>query len=150
MMEKAYSLFLCVLFISVLFLPSTAAGRALLQTAQTEGEGGYHGGNGGSKIGIHRHPSSPASSRTGASSPPHATPSGGNGGSQKGVTPSHSSTAPSRTGVSSPSGPITVGALNHSTNSKKAALSCGRGKRYAECMPRSSPAKCASYKRNCK
>ncbi|XP_034697944.1 uncharacterized protein LOC117923650 [Vitis riparia] len=77
MMEKAYSLFLCVLLILVLFLPSTAAGRALLQT---EGEGGYHGGNGASRIGIHGHPSSPAPSRTGVSSPSGPTPVG------KGVT----------------------------------------------------------------
>ena len=68
-----------------------------------EGEGGYHGGNGGSKIDIQPHHSRTAPSRTGVSSPSHATPSGGNGGSKMGVTGSHSNTAPSRTGVSSPS-----------------------------------------------
>uniref|UniRef100_F6HFQ6 Uncharacterized protein n=1 Tax=Vitis vinifera TaxID=29760 RepID=F6HFQ6_VITVI len=105
MMEKAYSLFLCVLLILVLFLPSTAAGRALLQTAQTEGEGGNHGGNDGSKVG---------------------------------VTGSRSKPAPSKTGVSSPSKPTPV-----------AAVSCGQGKRYSACMPRSIPAKCTTYSRNC-
>ncbi|KAL6350991.1 hypothetical protein AAG906_031577 [Vitis piasezkii] len=73
MMEKAYSLFLCVLFISVLFLPSTAAGRALLQTAQTEGEGGNHGGNDGSKMGVTGSHSNTAPSRTGVSCPSRPT-----------------------------------------------------------------------------
>ncbi|KAL6351078.1 hypothetical protein AAG906_031664 [Vitis piasezkii] len=76
MMEKAYSLFLCVLLILVLFLPSTAAGRALLQTAQTEGEGGYHGGNGGSKMGVTGSHSNTAPSRTGVPSPSKPTPVG--------------------------------------------------------------------------
>ncbi|CBI27091.3 unnamed protein product, partial [Vitis vinifera] len=76
MMEKAYSLFLCVLLILVLFLPSTAAGRALLQTAQTEGEGGNHGGNDGSKVGVTGSRSKPAPSKTGVSSPSKPTPVG--------------------------------------------------------------------------
>uniref|UniRef100_F6HFQ5 Uncharacterized protein n=1 Tax=Vitis vinifera TaxID=29760 RepID=F6HFQ5_VITVI len=73
-MEKAYPVFLCVLLISVLFLPSTAAGRALLQTAQTEGESGNHGGNDGSKMGVPPSHSSTAPSRTGVSSPSKPTP----------------------------------------------------------------------------
>ena len=115
-MEKAYPVFLCVLLISVLFLPSTAAGRALLQTAQT---GMYNSITPKPwfviKISCTR-PSSDGPAGFGmlvkhflydscVMAEGESGNHGGNDGSKMGVPPSHSSTAPSRTGVSSPSKP---------------------------------------------
>ncbi|XP_019074771.1 uncharacterized protein LOC109122425 isoform X2 [Vitis vinifera] len=73
-MAKVYSVFLCVLLISVLFFPLTSAGRVLLDKPQKDDVSGKHS-NGGNKIGVEGSHSSPAHSAKGHASPFHANPS---------------------------------------------------------------------------
>ncbi|XP_034682373.1 uncharacterized protein LOC117912043 isoform X2 [Vitis riparia] len=73
-MAKVYSVFLCVLLISVLFFPLTSAGRVLLDKPQKDDVSGKHS-NGGNKIGVEGSYSSPDHSARGHASPFHATPS---------------------------------------------------------------------------
>ncbi|KAJ9708076.1 hypothetical protein PVL29_000236 [Vitis rotundifolia] len=73
-MAKVYSVFLCVLLISVLFFPLTSAGRVLLDKPQKDYKSGQQS-NGRSKIGVKASHSKPDHSATGHASPFHATPS---------------------------------------------------------------------------